>query len=92
VFYDNVGGHTLEAALDNLRVGARVVICGRISQTAGGEPYGVRNLGLLIGKRARVQGFAVSDFAYRYFGSSHLARRASQDRTFAATCSCARRT
>jgi NADPH-dependent curcumin reductase CurA len=43
-----------------------VVICGRISQTVGGELYGVRNLGLLIGKRARIQGFAVSDFAHRY--------------------------
>jgi NADPH-dependent curcumin reductase CurA len=66
VFYDNVGGPTLEAALANLRIGARVVICGRISQTAGGELYGVRNLGLLIGKRARIQGFAVSDFTHRF--------------------------
>src|SRR5262249_10144603 len=66
VFYDNVGGPTLDAALPNLRIGARVVICGRISQTAGGELYGVRNLGLLIGKRARIQGFVVPDFADRY--------------------------
>ena len=66
VFYDNVGGPTLDAALANLHSGARVVICGRISQTAGGAPYGVRNLGLLIGKRARMQGFGFTDFAYRY--------------------------
>jgi NADPH-dependent curcumin reductase CurA len=66
VFYDNVGGATLEAAIANLRLGARVVICGRISQTAGGEPYGVRNLGLLIGKRARIRGLGVPDFAERY--------------------------
>jgi hypothetical protein len=66
VFFDNVGGPTLEAAIANLRVGARVVICGRISQTAGGELYGVRNLGLLIGKRARIQGFGVFEFADRY--------------------------
>jgi NADPH-dependent curcumin reductase CurA len=66
VFYDNVGGSTLDAALANLRVGARVVICGRISQTGGGELYGVRNLGLLIGKRARIQGLAFTDYADRY--------------------------
>jgi hypothetical protein len=66
VFFDNVGGPTLDAALANLRVGARVVICGRISQTAVGELYGVRNLGLLIGKRARIQGFGVPIFADRY--------------------------
>ena len=66
VFFDNVGGFTLEAAITNLRTGGRVVICGRISQTAGGEPYGVRNLGLLIGKRARIQGFAFFDFAGRH--------------------------
>jgi NADPH-dependent curcumin reductase CurA len=66
LFFDNVGGPTLEAAIANLRVGARVVICGRISQTAGGGLYGVRNLGQLIGKRARIHGFGVFEFADRY--------------------------
>jgi NADPH-dependent curcumin reductase CurA len=63
VFYDNVGEPTLDAALANLRVGARVVICGRISQTGGGDLYGIRNIGMLIGKRARIQGFSVFDFS-----------------------------
>ncbi len=54
VFFDNVGGPTLEAAIARLRTGGRVVICGRISQTAADELYGVRNLGLLIGRRARI--------------------------------------
>ena len=66
VFFDNVGGATLDAALTQLRTGARVVICGRISQTAAPELYGVRNLGLLIGKRARMQGFVVFDYHNRY--------------------------
>lgn len=66
VFYDNVGGAMLDAALANLKLRARVVICGRISQTAAGELYGVRNMGQLIGKRARVEGFIVSDFAHRF--------------------------
>jgi hypothetical protein len=66
VFYDNVGGPTLDAAIANLRIGGRVVICGRISQTAAAELYGVKNLGLLIGRRARIQGFVVTDFAARF--------------------------
>ena len=66
VFYDNVGGAILDAALANLRLRARVVICGRISQTAAAELYGVRHLGLLIGKRARVEGFVVTDFQDRH--------------------------
>ena len=61
-----MGGPTLDAALSHLRVGARVVICGRISQTASASLYGVRNLGLLIGKRARMQGFVVFDYHDRY--------------------------
>ncbi len=63
VFFDNVGGETLDAALANLRLKGRAVICGRISQTAAEELYGVKNLGVLIGKRARVEGFIVSDYA-----------------------------
>lgn len=63
VFFDNVGGETLDAALANLRMKGRAVICGRISQTAAEELYGIKNLGLLIGRRARVEGFIVSDYA-----------------------------
>jgi len=66
VFYDNVGGPTLEAAIANMRIGARVVICGRISQTAAGELYGIRNLGQFIGKRGRMEGFVVTDYQDRF--------------------------
>ncbi len=66
VYFDNVGGPTLDAALANLRHKGRAVICGRISQTAADELYGVTNVGLLIGKRARMEGFIVSDFNDRY--------------------------
>ena len=44
----------------------RVVVCGRISQTATSELYGVRSLGMLIGRRARLEGFVVSDFASEF--------------------------
>ena len=66
VFFDNVGGEQLDLALETLRNRGRAVICGRISQTASSTLYGVQNLGLLIGKRARIQGFIVSDYNSRY--------------------------
>lgn len=62
VYFDNVGGPTLDAALANMRLKGRIAICGRISQTAAEELYGIKNTGLLIGKRIRMQGFIVSDF------------------------------
>ena len=66
VYFDNVGGEILDAALLSLRMGARVVSCGRISQAGTKEPYGVKNLGALGGKRVRMQGFLVFDYHDRY--------------------------
>ena len=66
VYFDNVGGPTLDAAIAAMAAGGRVAICGRISQTAAAELYGVKNLGLAIGKRLRIQGFIVSDYHDRY--------------------------
>jgi len=71
LFYDNVGGAVLDAALANLAMNARVVICGRISQTASAALYGVRNLGNLIGKRASLRGFVVFDYHDRYAEARH---------------------
>lgn len=66
LYFDNVGGPTLDAALEHLREGARVVLCGRISQTHAAEPYGVRNLGRLAAAHGRMQGFLVFDYHDRY--------------------------
>jgi len=66
IYFDNVGGATLDAALEHLRTGARVVLCGRISQTHAAEPYGVRNLGRLSAARGRMQGFLVFNYHDRY--------------------------
>jgi NADPH-dependent curcumin reductase CurA len=69
VYFDNVGGPTLDAALLHLRVGARIVVCGAISQYAvasPGEAYRYVNLFQLLTKRARIEGFVVPDFASRY--------------------------
>ena len=62
VYFDNVGGPTLEAALGGLRVGGRVVACGAISQYNATEPpVGPRNLFLVVTKRLRLEGFIISD-------------------------------
>jgi NADPH-dependent curcumin reductase len=66
LYFDNVGGPTLDAALLHLRPEARVVLCGRISQVAVDPPYGVRNLGQLLTRRARMQGFQVFGYHDRY--------------------------
>ncbi len=66
LYFDNVGGPILDAVLERLRPRGRVVICGRISQTGSESLYGVKNLGALIGKRARVEGFIVSDYAAEF--------------------------
>ncbi len=66
LYFDNVGGATLDAALLHLRPGARVVLCGRISQVGTDRPYGVRNLGQLATRQARMQGFQVFAYHDRY--------------------------
>lgn len=66
VFFDNVGGEVLEAALRNLARGARVVLCGAVSQYNEGALHGPRNYMNLLVKRARMEGFVVFDFAGRY--------------------------
>ena len=62
VYFDNVGGSQLEAALFALRPFGRVVACGSISRYNDERPEpGPRNLGLVVTKRLRVQGFIVVD-------------------------------
>jgi NADPH-dependent curcumin reductase CurA len=66
VYFDNVGGPQLEAAIGALNQNGRIALCGAVSQYNATEPApGPRNLGLLVGKRGRVRGFIVSDHADR---------------------------
>lgn len=62
VYFDNVGGQVLEAALAVIRDGARVVLCGAISAYNNPGAPGPRNYVALIARRARMQGFIVTDF------------------------------
>ena len=67
VFFDNVGGEVLEAALSRLARGARVVLCGAISQyNATGEQRGLVNYMQLLVARASMTGFVIFDYADRY--------------------------
>lgn len=66
VFFDNVGGETLQAAMDHLAKGARIAVCGMISQyNATGASPGPENMWNLVANTASITGFLVSD----YFGS-----------------------
>ena len=62
VYFDNVGGATLDAVLSLVNRRARIVICGLISQYTATTPEpGPRNLGKLLVQRARMEGFIVLD-------------------------------
>ncbi|MFV8781295.1 NADP-dependent oxidoreductase [Microbulbifer sp. SA54] len=72
VYYENVGGKVLDGVLPLLNTGARIPVCGLISQyNATNLPEGPDRLGLLMGliltKRLRVQGFIIfDDYGHRY--------------------------
>ncbi|MAW32630.1 MAG: NADP-dependent oxidoreductase [Alteromonadaceae bacterium] len=66
VFFDNVGGETLEAALNHLDLYSRVVLCGGISGYNAEEPLpGPSNLMNLVTNRSRMEGFIILDYMPR---------------------------
>ena len=66
VFFDNVGGDILEAALNHINMRARVVLCGGISAYNATEPVpGPANLMNLVVMRGRMEGFIVIDYMHR---------------------------
>jgi NADPH-dependent curcumin reductase CurA len=66
IYFDNVGGAILEAVLNLINLGARISVCGMISQYNADRPVpGPSNLGNLIVKRARMQGFLCTDYMPR---------------------------
>jgi NADPH-dependent curcumin reductase CurA len=67
IYFDNVGGDILDAALTQLARGARVVICGAISQYCNTTPIkGPSNYLSLLVNRAGMKGMVVFDYADRY--------------------------
>jgi NADPH-dependent curcumin reductase CurA len=66
VYFDNVGGDILDAALTRLARGARIVICGAISQYNAERVQGPRNYLMLLVARASMTGMLVFDYADRF--------------------------
>lgn len=67
VYFDNIGGELLDAALAFLNFKGRVVICGAISQYNDRENMkGPKNYLSLLVNRGRMEGFIVLDYAKRY--------------------------
>ena len=82
VFFDNVGGAILDSALDNLAMGARVVICGAISQYSHMDSVQGPSLYLRIAERnSSMRGFTVDHFTPKFPGmEADLARWATEGR------------
>ncbi len=75
IYFDNVGGDQLEAAIGALRVRGRVVACGSVSRYNDREPApGPRNMFMVVTKRIRIQGYIISD---HYSGFREFHERAS---------------
>jgi len=66
IYFDNVGGETLDTVLRMVNTFARIVVCGRISGYHAAEPYGIKNMGAVLVNRVRMQGIIVFDWADRY--------------------------
>ena len=67
VYFENVGGEHLEAALNNMNDYGRIAVCGLISQYNATEPQpGPSNMAMLIIKKLKMQGFIVFDHWAHY--------------------------
>ena len=76
VYFDNVGGDQLEAAIGRLRPHGRIVACGSISRYNDSEPSaGPRNMFMVVTKRLLMQGYIISDHYDRF---SEFAEQASE--------------
>ena len=65
VYFDNAGGPLLEAVLDHINEGARILLCGAVSSYGGSEP-GPSNLFQLVTKQATMTGFLTHTRADEY--------------------------
>ncbi len=66
IYFDNVGGEILDAVLGRINLGARISICGMISQYNATAPVpGPYHFINILTKRARLQGFLVTDYTHR---------------------------
>jgi NADPH-dependent curcumin reductase CurA len=66
VYFDNVGGVTLDTLLRLMNVHSRIIVCGLISEYNATEPYGYRSLRSVLVNRIKMQGMIVFDWRSRY--------------------------
>jgi NADPH-dependent curcumin reductase len=66
VYFDNVGGATLDTLLRRMNLFSRIVVCGLISEYNATEPYGLKNIRAMLVNRIRMQGMIVFDWKERY--------------------------
>ncbi|MEE9381504.1 MAG: NADP-dependent oxidoreductase [Hyphomonadaceae bacterium] len=63
IYFDNVGGDHLQAAIEVAKVGARMPLCGMITQYNNTEPTpGPHNIIMAVGKSLKLQGFIVTNY------------------------------
>jgi NADPH-dependent curcumin reductase CurA len=65
LYFDNVGGSTLEAALRHANVGARIAVCGMISAYNETADAGIRGLQAVLTKRIQLTGFIIYDHVHK---------------------------
>ncbi len=67
IFFDNIGGDVLQAALDRMAPHGRIVLCGQLAAYDSHQPAaGPRDMMKLVYGRIRMQGFVVGDYADEY--------------------------
>ncbi len=68
VYFDNVGGYVLDAAIGAMKQRGRIVVCGQLADynAAPDQRYGTRRVYEFIGRRLRMEGLVVFDFADSY--------------------------
>lgn len=66
IYFDNVGGEMLDAALVNMRIHGRIACCGMVSHQSLSKPPGIYNLYNLVTRRVKMQGFLQSDYLHLF--------------------------
>jgi NADPH-dependent curcumin reductase CurA len=59
-YFDNVGGDVLDAVMERMNVYGRIVVCGRVAEYDGAN-LPMRNPGLILDRRLRIEGFGVME-------------------------------
>ena len=79
MIFENVGGAVLDAELMNLADGARILLCGLISEYNSPEKVGARQIWQLLVHRATMKGFLISDYVEQFAeGGLQMARWAAE--------------